>query len=76
MFYPSAFSLYFRKYLKNVSVILISDWIVSKRFHIKSTDVSICPVTFIKIHLNVRKNENSFKEGAIFLDIQFNILCE
>ena len=49
---------------------------MSKRIYMESSDVSICPVTFIKIHLNVRKNENSFKEGAIFLDIQFNILCE
>ena len=52
------------------------DWIVSKCFYMKSTDVSICPVTFIKIHLNGRRNENSFKEGAIFLDTHFNILCK
>ena len=57
-------------------VVVIWDWIVSKRFYMKSTDVSICPVTFIKIHLNGRKNENSFKEGAIFLDTHFNILCK
>ena len=49
---------------------------MSKRIYMKLSDVSICPVTFIKIHLNVRKNGNSFKEGALFLDTQFNILCE
>ena len=66
-FYPSAFNLYFHKYLKNVSVILISDWILSKRFYIKSTDVSICPLRNLYWDTFVRKNENSFKEGTIYV---------
>ena len=66
-FYPSAFNLYFHKYLKNVSVILISDWILSKLFYIKSTDVSICPLRNLYWDTFVRKNENSFNEGTIYV---------
>ena len=64
---PSAFNLYFHKYLKNVSVILISDWILSKRFYIKSTDVSICPLRNLYWDTFVPKKENSFKEGTIYV---------
>ena len=47
-------------------VILISDWIVSKRFYVQSTDVSKRPVTFTKIHLNEKVRARSKKE--LFLD--------
>ena len=49
-----------------MSVILISDWIVSKRFYVKSTDVSKRPVTFTKIHLSEKVRARSKKE--LFLD--------
>ena len=56
----------------NISVILISDWIVSKRFYIKSTDVSTVYmyahwVTFTEETI-VRKNENSFKRRDYVLE--------
>ena len=43
---------------------------MSKRFYIKSTDVSKRPVTFIKIHLNEKMRARSKKE--LFLDTHFN----
>ena len=56
-----------------MSVILISDWIVSKRFYmIKSTDVSKLPVNVIKIHPCEKMRARS-KKGLI-LDTHFNTL--